>query len=327
MSRTDTIFYVTGARRNDEIFSSDRYAYCYDAGLFEINFSRKKIVREYIEDEVNEEISVPNYTLSFRGSYISGKNVVTCNHSEILTIDIDSLSVTNRYTNKAFNDMHCVQEFNNETWVVSTGIDMAVKLNGDCNLGVFPVNENATRKYVEGMDYRNISTKPHVSHPNYLFATEEGVWATRFNERDAVLLTDLTKTIDVKIERPHDGVVRDNRVYFTTVNGLVVVSDVKSGKVVKVYDIRCRENTVNVGWCRGLCVDGDYLYVGFTAIRETKNIKNLSYLTDAVHFMRDKFKDMYPARIVKFNIRKERIEDEMKFKASDIGVVFSILKV
>ena len=326
MIEKNNILYVTGARRNKEEFSTDKFSSCYDAGIFEINFSKKTIVREYIENKANKEIYVPEYTLSFRGGCIHRGSLMTCNHSEIVTLNINDFTITNRITNNNFNDLHCVQYFKGEKWVVSTGIDMAIKLSGDNSVELFPVNGSASNVYNEKLDYRNICTKPHGSHPNFLFATDDGVWATRFKERDAVLLTDPDKTINVNVERPHDGVVRGGSVFFTTVDGCVVESDIKTGNVIKVYDIKANNSSAERGWCRGLCVEGDYLYVGFTVIRHSKNIERLSYVTDTLRVLGDKLKNKFPARIVKYNLKKERIEDEMRFKLSEIGVIFSILK-
>lgn len=321
------ILIVTGGRRNATPFSSDKLAYCYEAGVYRIDFKARRILQSYVEKDLNEEIYVPDYTLSFRGAYLHEDEITTCTHSEIVTIDKTSLVVKNRMSHRLFNDLHGVMADGPDMWFASTGLDMAGRINGDGGVVVYPAIDGAGECLDQRADYRRICTKPHNAHPNSLFSLDGEIWATRLVQKDAVCLGDLSKRIEIGIERPHDGIVRDNSVYFTTVDGKVVECSARTSAPVHVYDIAGLYNSENPGWCRGLALFGDYAYVGFTTIRQTRSLENLSFLTDAARMITDRLKNTPPARIVKYNLVKGRIEAEMRFRPSEIGIVFSILKL
>lgn len=322
---TDII--ITGGRRNAVSFSPDRLAYCYDAGIYRIDFARKRIVHSHVERNPKEEIYVPEYTLSFRGAFLDGSEITTCTHSEIVTLDLESLKVTRRVSDYRFNDIHSVMQRGADIWFTSTGIDMVGRIGNDGRISMYPAIENAAERFDEKTDYRKVCTKPHQSHPNCLFSLDGDIWVTRFVQKDAVCVAHLSRRIDIGVERPHDGVVRDNRVYFTTVDGKVVECDTHKGAPVRVHDVAGLYRSGNPGWCRGLALEGDHAYVGFTTIRKTRSLENLSFLTDTVRMLGDMFKNNPPARIVKYNLRNGKIEDEMQFRPSEIGIVFSILKL
>lgn len=326
MSVMKELFIVTGGRRNAKKYSYDRLAYCYEAGLYRVDFSAKRIIESYIERDLKEEIYTPEYTLSFRGAYLSNSEITTCTHSEIIVFDADSLTVKKRITDPCFNDLHSISLQNRSTWFTSTGIDMVGCIESKDHIRMYPVIEDAVDRFDKEADYRRICTKPHHSHPNFIFLLDGHIWVTRFIQKDAVCLDDLSKRIEIGVERPHDGIVRDNRVFFTTVDGKLVECDVLKGKPVHIHDLTGQYRSGNPGWCRGLCLEGDYAYVGFTAIRKTRSIENLSFLTDTVRMLKDRFKSNAPARIIKYNLKKEKIEDEMQFRPSELGIVFSILR-
>ena len=65
----------------------------------------------------------------------------------------------------------------------------------------------------------------------------------------------------------------------TTVNGTVCVANSDTYELEDVFDL----NEVNhdgrpLGWCRGLHVEGDKFYVGFSTLRSTTLRKNLAWI-------------------------------------------------
>lgn len=321
----DTLI-VTGGRRNTVPFSTDRLAYCYEAGVYRIDFKGRRISQSYLEKDLNEEIYVPEYTLSFRGACIHGNEIITCTHSEIVTLDLANLVVKSRVSSRLFNDLHSVMRHGSDILFASTGIDMVGRIASEGDVSIYPVMDGAADRFDGQVDYRKVCTKPHSAHPNSLFSLDDEIWVTRLVQKDAVCLGELTKRIEVGIERPHDGVVRDDSVYFTTVDGKIVECDIRKGAPVLVHDIASLYHSENPGWCRGLALDGDYAYVGFTTIRKTRNLENLCFLTDAARMTIDRVKNMPPSRVVKYNLKKGRIEGEMRFRPSEVGVIFSVLK-
>ena len=55
---------------------------------------------------------------------------------------------------------------------------------------------------------------------------------------------------------------------FTTVDGKVVIADTRTLAVTEVIDLRdMHDKDLLLGWCRGLLLDGDRLWVGFSRMR------------------------------------------------------------
>jgi hypothetical protein len=112
-----------------------------------------------------------------------------------------------------------------------------------------------------------------------VFEIDGEPWATRFQQKDAISLIDPRRRIDIGLERLHDGVVKDDRVYFTTVDGKVAIADTATLKVVEVIDLtESHPPDMLLGWARGLLVEGDHMWVGFSRIRPTKFRENVGWV-------------------------------------------------
>jgi hypothetical protein len=170
-------------------------------------------------------------------------------------------------------------------------------------------------------DFRKISTKPHRSHPNYLFYIDSEPWATRFHQGDAICLTQPEKRIEICKERIHDGVVHDGKVYFTSVNGWIYVADISTLTVEKTINLNDMhpEGTL-LGWCRSLYVEGDKLWVGFSRIRPTKWRENVTWLVRG-------FKVVKPAHIACYDLTKRECVLEVNLEAMGLNAIYSIFPV
>jgi len=319
-------FIVTGARRSAAEFSMDNLAESYQAVLCEVDFERGVVLRSYVEDKPDPAISVQAYSASFRGCSRYGNTLYSCTHSEIVEFEIDNFTVKNRITLPVFNDLHHVMRSENGLIFASTGIDHVGMIEA-AQTRLYPVLPQGDYAEVDPRaDYRVICTKPHKAHPNHVFRIDGQLWVTRFEQRDAVRLDNFDERLAVEVERPHDGLVVDNRVYFTTVNGAIVVFDAKSRRRLEVHDLTQLQRNPKMGWCRGIEVVGDCAYVGFSTIRKTRSMDNLSFLTDRFMQWRDGLLNAAPARIMKYDLRRRKIVSEMRFRHSELGIMFSILR-
>ena len=94
-------------------------------------------------------------------------------------------------------------------------------------------------RFSDTTDYRKVaSTKPHKSHPNFIFELNDEIWVTRARQRDAVCLHDSGRRIDIAVQFPHDGLVSGERIYFTLVDGRVVVVNSRRLQVEEVIDVK-----------------------------------------------------------------------------------------
>ena len=140
--------------------------------------------------------------------------------------------------------------------------------------------EDPWARFDKATDYRLVkSTKPHLAHPNHVFYIGDEPWATRFQQKDAVSLLDPARRIEIGLERVHDGIVVGDRVYFTTVDGKVAVADTQSLTLLEVIDLtESHPAGMLLGWARGLLIDGDRMWVGFSRIRPTKFRENVGWV-------------------------------------------------
>ena len=321
-------FIITGGRRKDKPFSMNNLADCFDAGIYEIDFGKKRISRRYMETTPNYRIYPSNYSLSFRGGVVFNDTLYTCTHSEIIEFDTGNFSVKKRISNRLFNDLHHADIINDRMMFASTGIDRVGEFVSEGRIKLHPVlNSNDLRPISDVEDYRVISTKPHVSHPNHVFKIGRELWVTRFNQKDAVSLNNLEKRIDISEGKPHDGLIRDGRLYFTTVNGMIVVFDVLNLKKKGTHNLSSLFPDYSPGWCRGLEIIGEFAYVGFSALRWTLSLENIGFLAKNFISLGKKLRKNLPARIVKYNMRTQSIVDEYCFDQNEIGLIFSIISL
>jgi hypothetical protein len=166
------------------------------------------------------------------------------------------------------------------------------------------------------------STKSHESHPNFVFLLENQPWVTRFKQKDAVCLTDMSQRIDVVLERVNDGYIIGDSVYFTTIDGRFVCADRVSKNIERVFDLNETDGEgVQFGWCRGLLLEGNITYAGFTRIHRTATKENVTWLPGKVFG-----KNMLPTRIAKYDMVQQGKLSEVKLPCGMIDAGYRIVR-
>jgi hypothetical protein len=209
--------------------------------------------------------------------------------------------------------------------VASTGLDMVVKFTPEGKvLEQWNVlNENPWSIFSRDTDYRKVdSTKPHRSHPNFVFELDGVVWVTRFRQRDAIALDGSGKRIDIAVQTPHDGLVSGNRIYFTTVDGRVVIANRQTLNVDEVIDLKPIDGQkALLGWCRGLLpVDNHKIWVGFTRVRKTNLKENVLWVKSIFH----EGMGVKPTHISLYDIAAKQCLQEFDLEPHGMNIVFSI---
>jgi hypothetical protein len=279
----------------------------------------------------------PEAAVLFKAATRVGDRLCACTQTEVLIYALPEFKQVGYVSLASFNDLHHVRPTAAGTLlVVSTGLDLVqeIEVRGSAGkaegggrvLREWSVAETATwERFDRAIDYRKVvSTKPHAAHPNYVWQADGEIWVTRFEQKDALCLTAPGRRIDIGIERPHDGVVAGRHVYFTTVDGHVVIASLDSDRVERVVDlnaIACSE--LALGWCRGLLLlDDGRLVVGFSRLRPTKISANLRWLQHRVG-MRDSPGNL-PTRVSCFDIDQERLCWEHELEAAGLSTIFSV---
>jgi hypothetical protein len=219
----------------------------------------------------------------FKSGTLVGDLLYTTTQTEVLVYRVPSFERVAYVSLPMFNDVHHVRPTPaGNLLVANTGLDNVVEVTTAGRIvHIWNVlGEDPWARFSPDTDYRLVkTTKPHLAHPNHVFYIGDEPWATRFEQKDAVSLVDPARRIDIGLERVHDGLVYDGRVMFTTVDGKIAIADTATLKMLEIIDLtRAHPADMLLGWARGLLVDGDHLWVGFSRIRPTRFRENVGWV-------------------------------------------------
>jgi hypothetical protein len=319
--------YVTGGRQRsgalnrEEWFSFDR-AVC-------VHLSDAGRMISKLEYESPPE-ACPDSTPSvvFKAGSIAEGRLYLCTQTEVLVYRDGDLTQTAYVSLPCFNDVHHVAaDARGTIMVANTGLDMVISMDatGTMLQAWNVIGEEVWDRFSPDVDYRKMhTTKPHRAHPNFLFELDGRWWVTRFEQRDAVAVGDRRARIPIGVERPHDGVVVGDKIYFTTVDGHVVIVDWETHEVVEALDLTELDSSERaLGWCRGILVEGDYAWVGFTRLRPTAFHTNVSWVKHS--FQRVGPHNTRPTRISLYDLARRRLVREIDLEPLGLNAVFSLL--
>ncbi|MEN0068291.1 MAG: hypothetical protein AAGA48_39595 [Myxococcota bacterium] len=162
------------------------------------------------------------------------------------------------------------------------------------------------------------------AHPNHLFAWEEALFVTRGAAGDVREIAAHGSArgawvADVVI---HDGVVRPDGVWFTTVDGRLIRLDLHRQTRREVDLHRMEDREPPLGWCRGLAFDGAIAWVGFTRLRATAQRTRLAWVRGALRGR--PMVSVHPTRIVGYDLETETKVGEIGLESDDLHAVFGI---
>ena len=262
-------------------------------------------------------------TILFKSGTRVGDLLYLCTQTEVMVLRAPQMERLAYVSLAPFNDVHHVRPSpSGGLLIANSGLDMVmeVSLDGEVLQEWSVIGGSTWDRFSRDIDYRRVrTTKPHLGHPNHVFYIDGQPWATRFEQRDAVALDDLDDRINIGLERLHDGLVADGRVYFTTVDGKVVIADSARRQVIEVIDLTTfHPADTRLGWCRGIHLDGDRLWVGFSRIRPTKFRENVGWVMHG-------FKRDVGTHIACYDLQARRCEAEILLEDAGMSAVFSIL--
>ncbi len=272
----------------------------------------------------------PDPAILFKAATHQGRELHGCTQTEIFTWSLPDFALVRRISLPAFNDVHHVRLSRQGNYLVAnTGLDMVIEvsLQGEI-LRLWNVlgESDPWGRFSPRKDYRKqLTTKPHGSHPNYVFETvDDEIWTTRFEQRDAICLTSPGRRIDIALERPHDGMVRGGRVTFTVVSGHLVIAQTSDGAVLERHDLQRLAGTdYALGWCRGVHhLDDDRVLVGFSRLRPTKIHENLRWVGNRLGLR--KAPEQLPTRIALYDLKRRTLVQEWNLEDHGLNVLFSI---
>lgn len=321
-------FYVVGGRLRSTLFRKlEEWQACEQALLIELDpaTNQSKVCVEYVSPP--EVCPKDSPTVQFKSATLKDGKLYACTSTEVLIYDVPSFKLTHSISLPCFNDLHHVYPSQGGTiLVVVTGLDMVVELTltGEILHEWSVIGEDTWARFSRQSDYRLVpTTKPHRSHPNHVFEINGDVFVTRFQQRDAICLTRPGLRVDIGVQSPHDGYIAGDKIYFTTVDGHVVIANKETLEVEQTIDLNTMSGQSGqiLGWCRGLLpIDERWLWVGFTRVRPTRFIENVAWMKHGAS--RHK-----PTHIALYDLKLRKCECEIELERHGIGVVFSLLPV
>jgi hypothetical protein len=319
-------FYVAGGRLRSTVFRKlEEWQSCEQALVIELDpaNNQSRACVEYVSPPEVCPDELP--AILFKSATLRGNKLYTCTSTEVLVYELPSFRLLHYISLPCFNDLHHVSPSEQGTLlVVVTGLDMVVEIT---NAGTMVrewnvLGEDPWARFSRQTDYRKVpTTKPHKSHPNHVFELDHEVWVTRMQQRDAICLTTPGPRIDIAVQRPHDGYIFGDGIYFTTVDGHVVIANRKTLQIEQTIDLNQLSGQPGqaLGWCRGvLPIDERYLWVGFTRVRPTKFVENVTWVRGNAHRRK-------PSHIALYDLERKTCEQEIELEPHGIGIVFSLL--
>lgn len=323
--------WVVGGQQRVSFYQLKEWHQFKKALVVRVTDGQAEPVLEYESPPEHCPDETPSHT--FKAATIEGDTAYLCTQTEVLLCDFPSFAIRRVISLPCFNDLHHVLPGPDGTlFVAVTGLDAVAEVSTDGELLQLTsvLGGSPWERFSPDIDYRKVpTTKPHHSHPNHLFFLDGRPWVTRFEQRDAVPVDGAANghsSFPVSIEGIHDGHVRGDRLWFTTVNGCVVTFDLRTGEksILDLNEIRSQEDDDRpLGWCRGLLpLDDRRAWVGFTRLRYTRLRKNLSWLRHG--FRETEHHRQHPSRIALYNVEQQVLLREVDLEPAGLGAVFSI---
>ena len=300
------------------------------AELAEIDFQRKTYIPKCTYTTPASHCSDKKPSIGFTGFCIHKETIYIATRTEILVLSFHDYSILKVINDPLFNDIHDVLIHDGFLYVAVTGMDAVFVFDLETHEKTIKnvLQKDPFHRFSKNLNLNKISSlKPNESHPNHIFCLNDEIWVTRLKQRDVICLNNPKKKITIDEGMPHDGFVKGNELYFTTVNGYIVIFNTKTLKKVRAIKLtgsNANKNTP-LGWCRGLYVDSCFLYVGFTQLRTTKVTENLDWVKLMVGERRI-FEKPSPTRIEKYTLEGVYVSEFILPKNS-IYSIFSIVKL
>lgn len=265
-----------------------------------------------VEYSPKQGIQHADTNIIYKSGSIDKNTLSVVTETEVHKYSLPDLVLSNSYSLSCFNDLHHVFKHDNADYVVNTGLDMITKVVSKTEAAhISTLRCGETNKFQEGQDYRQmVSTKPHLTHPNYGFVLDNKLWVTRCDTMDAICLEDESLRIDIGHNLVHDGVVYKDSIYFTNVDGQVQVFDIETKELKLTSNLNHFIPDINA-WCRGvLPISSNLVLLGFSKNRASKKILKSS----SSH-----------GKIILIDILKHQKVWEVNTSALGLDAIFSIL--
>ncbi|WP_260293759.1 hypothetical protein [Sedimenticola hydrogenitrophicus] len=322
---------ITGAleRSNGFELGDGKYYGC--AKLLKLNLESGAVTELLSVAEGNENFPNEHPNLQFTSAYVEKATLWLPMDTEIRKYNYPELKVLQTISHPCFQNIHSVTAIDGFLYATSTGLDTVAVLNKEEGNIVKLINaegKSTWHRFLADTDYRQVhSTRPHECHPNYVFKANSKIWVTRCTQEDAICLDDFASVIDITGGSGiavHDGVVLDDKIFFTAVDGCIMIADANQKTVIETLEINKLTEFDGVrGWCRGLLIDDDILYIGFSRLRKTRAKGKLAWVKKLAK--RNKNDVFTYASILAFDLKSGKIVADYPLPEESIHAIYSVI--
>jgi hypothetical protein len=319
--------YATGGRQRTTLFKNENEWRWFERALIvrvDTETGKGEVAVEY--DTPADARPGPDSSVCFKCGTVAGDMFYACTSTEVLVYQLPGFKPVGYVSLPCFNDVHHVTLTpDGNLLVVSTGLDMVVEVTpqGKMLREWSAVGEDPWTRFHKETDYRKVpSNKPYKAHPNFAFRLGTDLWVTRSDLKDAVCLTQRAQRIPINIECVHDGALFGGTIYFTTIDGNIVMVDPKSLRVVESVDLKTIDNKggTALGFCRGvLPLEESRAWIGFTRFRQTKFKEKVAWVRHGLQGHRR------PTRLALYDVVAKKCLKEINLEEYGMNAVFSIL--
>lgn len=198
----------------------------------------------------SNKIAITKFNKKLSGMCKKGPNTIACIGDGISTLDGDQ-----SVTHNLMNQLHSVFCDGDLTYVCSTGLDLLLVFKNNKLIKTWHPDHGTDLSWLEKMDYRNKNyrtLKINKHHVNHVFVHDGNIYVCCGKaQRYYVLDSDLNVISSTKVvsteDIMHDGVVVDDKVWFTRTDGSIMSFKIGDNKITDVINIKEK-------WIRGLVV-------------------------------------------------------------------------
>lgn len=256
------------------------------AKLVELDLTTGEFQSKLTKDTGGDNYPAKHPNLQFTSGTIKDDILWLPTDTEIHKYSLPNLLLQAIYSHPCFHNIHSVHVINGDLIATSTGLDNVVVIEKDTGTIKQILNtqgKDPWHRFDKDIDYRLVhSTRPHDSHPNFVFESNGELWVTRCTQEDAVNLNDPEDKIDVSQGGEvsiHDGEMWNDKLVFTRVDGALVLCDPLKRTVLETFDPFGSSLNRPMGWCRGLHIENDIFFIGYSKLRKTNLKSKIKFLT------------------------------------------------
>jgi hypothetical protein len=267
-------------------------------------------------------------------AWLNDRQLVGCDFNRVFIFDHAQCELTQIRQDEQYNDLHHISVDGQRVYLANTGRDCIDILDHQLQLvsRLDFLSDTEISLRVEGQystkgDYYDNETSaiefhlrkvPDTWHINHVIKAGERldnrIIATSFKKKhllDARTMQQLSNDLPTQ---PHDGFVDQNYIWITTVSGQIYRSPLSLPLQFELF-FDVFQETKFEGWCRGLLITDDSLYVGITAIH--KECSRTSWLKSSVEETR--------TGVYRIDLASLSIADFYDFSHSNGSRIFSII--